>query len=495
MSDSPDGRRRFPSGRRTLAVVAAIVAVAASIGVSPGRKPSTRVVLSASGSPSSPVPTGGPGGNSRTVVVRGGATAGPALEAPPGVACAPGLNGDATDTGVTATEIKLGATVVDSGVGASFLADARYGMIAIKDKINRAGGICGRRLNLILVDDGWDFRLGGDFIRNLVEDKKVFALAVVPSSEGLKNVSDAGYLRKKRIPVVGSDGMLIHQYTDPYIWPVAASTVSTMHIMAKHAADAFKAGRFAIVYESTYHFGIEGAFAFNAAVKRLTGKDIPGYSDPLRTPKCERRFCGISDGAASYATEIQTFNASCQQDPVCDFVALLLEPATALAWLKGGGLSPNDGWRTGGVQPLFTRRFAEECAAECNHLWLWTGYDPPIGANLRGAAMTAYVDDIRGASSSADYHNTFVEGAYIGMRFLVEALQRVGPNLTRANLRAVLDTMTFDSGLAPPLVFRPGDHFANVRMNAYSIQYRDRFAGWKDERTSVGDPWVGMDIP
>lgn len=488
-------RVRFPPAWRTLAAAAAFVAVAASLAVSPSKRPVTRLVLRAGGSLSTEVGPPTARGPARTVVVQQAPRGAPSIPAA-GLSCIAGRNGGATDIGVAATEVKLGATVVDSGIGASFLRDARYAMIAVKDKINRAGGVCGRRLGLTLVDDGWDFQRGGDFIRNLVEDKKVFALAVVPSSEGLKNVSDAGYLRKKKVPVVGSDGMLIHQYTDPYIWPVAASTVSTMHIMAKHAFDVFKARNFAIVYESTYHFGIEGAFAFNESVKRLTGKEIPGYSNPLSTPRCQKRFCGISAGQASYATEIETINSACQDvAPGCDFIALLLEPATALIWLKGGAMNPGSGFRVGGPQPLFTRKFAEECQGLCNGLWLWTGYDPPIGRNLGRARMTTYVNDVKAASTSADYNNTFVQGAYIGMELLVEALKRVGPDLTRPNLKAVLDAMTFESGLGPKIAFKAGNHFANVRMSAYSIQYKDRFAGWRDERTTVADPWVGMDIP
>lgn len=429
-----------------------------------------------------------------------GARNAPAAAAAPraGLECAKGKNGGATDVGVTADSIKLGATVVDGGVGASFLRDARYGMLAVKDKVNRAGGICGRRLDLKLVDDGWSFDRGGDFLRSLVEDDKVFALAAVPSSEGLKNVSDSGYLRKQGVPVVGSDGMLIHQYTDPMIWPVASSTMSTMHIIAKSAFDSerFKAKNFALVYESTYHFGIEGAYAFNQAVKRLTGQDIAGYSDPTRSPKCDKRFCAIQAGQPSYTSNIQTFNDACfHTDPQCDYVVLLLEPATALTWINGGSFLPGAG-RTAGVQPLFTRDFAEQCGTNCNGMWLWTGYTPAIEGNVGRPAVAAYIDDIAHASSSADPTNSFVEGAYVGMSALVEALKRVGPDLTRARLKAVLNSMTYDGGLTlAPLTWTAGNHFANYRMQAYSIQYKDRFSGWRDEQSSVTDPWVGQDIP
>lgn len=419
-----------------------------------------------------------------------GAGGGPALQ------CVPGRNGGATDVGVTPNTIKVGATVVDSGIGAAFLRDARYGMLAIKNRVNRGGGICGRKLELRLVDDGWDPRQGGDYIRNLVDGEKVFALAVVPSSEGLKAVSDAGYLAQRRVPVVGTDGMLIHQYTDPWIFPVAASTISTMHVMAKNAHDGpLGARNFALVYEYTYHFGIEGAYAFNEAVKRLTGSGIPGYSNPTKSPRCDRRFCALRAGGPSYTSEIQTFNEACSLPPKCDFVAMLLEPATALTWIKGAGLILPKG-RTQGVQPLFTRAFAEECKDKCDEMWLWTGYFPAVGSNLGRPAVAAYRDAIIKTSSSADYTNTFVEGAYEGMELFVAALRAVGPHLTRERLARQLNSMTFASGLtSAPLRWLPGNHFANVTMQAYSIQYTDRFSGWRDEQTMLADPWAGKDIP
>ncbi len=473
---------------RTLAVAGGIAALAALVVVVPPKRGSTTVTrVLASVQPGAWQPGTAPSGVATTAPARSR----PVPPSRPGLSCA-GDNGGATADGVTRTAIKLGATVVDSGIGASFLRDARFGMLAVKDRVNRAGGICGRKLQLKLVDDEWDPQLGAQYIQNLIDGDRVFALAVVPSSEGLRTASS--YIVKKKVPVVGSDGMLIHQYKNPYIWPVAASTVSTMNIMAQQAHDA-GARHFGIVYEHTYHFGLEGAYAFNAAVRKLTGHDVPGYSNPLSTPRCEERFCGIAAGAASYGPDIQRFNAACLSGDKCDFVALLLEPATAIGWITGGGLSPSDGIRMGGPQPLFTRSFAQECGAKCHNLWLWTGYDPPFGGNLGRPAVARYLNAIKSASSSADPTNTFVQGAYIGMEMLVEALHRTGPELTRERLVGVLDGMRFETGLSAPLVWTRGDHFANTTMQAWSIQYKDRFSGWRDERVRLVDPFGDSLLP
>lgn len=419
--------------------------------------------------------------------------------------CSAANNGGATDTGVTGNSVKLAATVVADGPGSSFLGPVRVGMNAVVNKINGAGGICGRRLNLILRNDSWDADRGNQFIKNFVEGENVFGLAVVPSSEGLRAAD--GYIRDKQVPVVGTDGMLIHQYRNPWIWPVATSTISTMHVMAQDAYNrALQCARpkgycgqnFAIVFDAKYHFGVEGAYAYNQAVKRLTGSDIEGYDPSLK--KCVRRFCGIQPGQPSYAREVKDFNDACYTGDTtnrCDFVALLLEPDTATAWMREGRpIQPNLGESgIGGAQPLFTRAFAESCGQKCAGMQVWTGYNPPIEALAGTPGVAQFVNDIRAESASADVTNQFLEGGYQGMSLLVAALQKVGPNLTRAALKETLDSMTFDSGLSAPLSWKPGDHFANRSAQAFSIQYNQGFRGFRQATQFIVDPWVGQDIP
>ena len=412
-----------------------------------------------------------------------------------GTACAAGRNGGATDRGVTGNEIKLGATIVSSGIGASFLGPVRIGMTAVKNAVNRSGGICGRQLSLKLVDDGWDAQRGYTYIRNLIEGDKVFGLAVNPSSEGLRVASNEGYFAKTRTPVMGTDGMLNSQYVDPWIWPVAASTVSTMHIIA---ADAFKRTRaryFSIIYDSQYHFGVEGAFAFNAAVKRLTGQDIPGYSKGANS-SCSGRFCAISAGKSSYATENKQFNDACFGPGAdCDFVALLLEPTEALSFVQQGFTAEFPAGM-GLAQTLFSRSFATGCGSTCDGATVWTGYNPPIGALASTPAVASYVNAVQAVDPNVDIYNQFLEGGYSGMLLTVEALKRAGPQLTRERVAAVLDSLDYDNGLSTPLRWRPGQHYANVAMQPFSIKYKGAFNGFQPVGIGwVKDPWVGLDTP
>lgn len=390
----------------------------------------------------------------------------------PGLECAPGRNGGSTDTGVTATNIRLAATVVQTGIGASFLDQSPIGMKAVAQRVNQAGGICGRTLDLTLVDDGWDARQGQEFLRNFIAEG-YFALPVVPSSEGLTAAIEGKFISQAGIPVVGSDGMLIQQYQDPWVWPVAAATVSTMRIMAKHAHDTGSRS-FGIVYDEKFRFGREGAEAFRQQVNKMTGAD----------PKA---FVGVQPGRASYSSEIQQFNVACG-DAGCDFVALLLEPATAETLIAG---RPRLGTKlTGGAQTLFNERFAKNCGAPCGGMFVWTGYNPPIGPLAQLPGVKQFVNDVRLIRPTADETNQFMEGAYFGMSIFVEALRQVGPDLTRARLRAALNSMTHQSDLASSLTWTAQRRHANIRAQAFSIVVAGgSFAGFRNEQTGfIADP-------
>lgn len=425
---------------------------------------------------------GGKGGDAAGGGAKGAATTadGAGSVLPPGRAgleCAPGKNGGATDEGVSGTEITMATTVAESGPGAAFLGEVRYGMDAVVSKVNAAGGICGRKLVIQYVDDEWDAQKGAQYLRNFIE-QGIFAIPVGPSSEGLRVVIDSGDIDRAQLPVVGTDGMLQNQYVksdgsaQPWVWPVAAATVSSARIMVQ---EAYKRGArdFSIVFDKNYRFGVEAAEAFNTEVERLTGKDVPGYNSQYT---CQEQFCGIIGGDTSYPGDVATFEEG-------DFVALFVEPGTGLAWMN----DPNTKrpaevkYGYGAAQPLFTREFAENCKTKCDQMRVWTGFKPPIEGYANDPAVKQYVEDLKRNKPDADEFNAFTEGGYVGMLLLVDALKMVGPDLTRERLKAALDHISLRSGLTlqDKLPFTPSTRFANTTMQAFTIQYKGTFGGWR----------------
>jgi len=400
------------------------------------------------------------------------------------LACAAGRNGGATDKGVTAGQISLATTVVRSGIGAAFLGDVQFAMEAVRNKVNRAGGICGRQLSIRYVDDGWRSDLGAQYIRSFIKSG-VFAIAVGPSSEGLNVVIDNGDIRRAGIPVVGTDGMIISQYRDPWVWPVAVATASSARLMALNAWNR-GARRFAIVFDRNYKFGAEAAKAYNNEIRRLSHNDVDGYNSQNN---CIKSYCGIDAGQPGYRNEVNTVAS---QD--FDYLAMFLEPQTALTWMAtpGAPTIANKVQKAGMIglaQPLFTRDFAVHCLSNCNKMWVWTGYKPPIEEYASDPFVKTFVDDLRRTKPDADFNNAFAEGGYVGMLLLVKAMEQVGPNLTRARLKSVLNSISFNSGLTlqPTLRWPVGNYFAASTMQAFEIQYSGSFGGWRAQDI-VKDP-------
>ena len=429
--------------------------------------------------------TGGTGGGGAAggAAGGGGGDARKAVKQKAGVSCAAGANGGSTDKGVSGGKIKLAATNVRSGVGSSFLGTSYIGMQAVVNRVNSTGGICGRLLDLRLVDDNWEAARGATYLQNFAK-ADYFALPVVPSSEGLTQAITNGTISGAGIPVVGSDGMLKEQYGDPWVWPVATSTVSTIRIMAKHAYDK-GARSFGIVFDQQYKFGREGASAFEQYVKQLPGATL-------------KAFVGITPGRANYSGDANKFNNDCGADG-CEFVAMLLDPTTANTYISSQ--VDKDGRRqgfgtllTGGAQPLFNERFARDCGRACDGMLVWTGYNPPIGGLASKPSVAEYVNDVRSVDPGVDVNNQFLEGAYLGMKVFVAALEQVGPNLTRESLRDALNSMKFESDLSSPLSWSPKQRFANQAAQAFQIvTASNSFAGFAEAGTGfLKDPTPGV---
>lgn len=425
------------------------------------------------------------------------AAAGPAAAGPggaqalakSGLKCQAGANGGSTDVGVTGSTIKLATTEVESGIGAAFLGQVKYAMEAVKNKVNRAGGICGRQLDIQYVDDGWDAQRGAADIQNLVNGG-IFAIPVGPSSEGLKLEIDNRDIDHSGVPVVGTDGMLVDQYNDPLVWPVATSTAASARLMV---ADAYKRGArsFSIVFDTNYRFGQEAGLAFDHEVKRLTGADVPGYPGDATVQSgqtiCQAptSFCGIRANQSGYGAQAKNMQSNHGQ-----YMSMFLEPATALTWMGdpnapvaadlGDGRAPVK-FGVGLGQPLFTYDFGNSCQSACDQMQVWTSYKPDLEQYAGDAAVQQYVSDLHSAKPDADQYNAFTEGGYLGMELLVQALQACGPDLTRANLKRALDAINQQAGLTftPSIAWRPGNHYANTTMQGWVIQYKGTFGRWR----------------
>ena len=99
--------------------------------------------------------------------------------------------------GVTATEIRIGQTMPYSGPVSAFGALGK-GEVGYFRMLNERGGINGRKINLISLDDGYAPPKAVEQTRRLVESDEV---ALIFSTIGTaQNTAIAKYLQSKNIP-------------------------------------------------------------------------------------------------------------------------------------------------------------------------------------------------------------------------------------------------------------------------------------------------------
>jgi branched-chain amino acid transport system substrate-binding protein len=116
--------------------------------------------------------------------------------------------------GVTDTEIKIGQTMAYSGPASAWGAVGRAELAYIK-MINDHGGIRGRKITLISLDDGFSPPKTVEQTRKLVEDERV---AFIYGSMGPGNLAVRDYLNERRVPQLFVLAPL-ETYNDPKHYP------------------------------------------------------------------------------------------------------------------------------------------------------------------------------------------------------------------------------------------------------------------------------------
>lgn len=375
---------------------------------------------------------------------------------------------DPVSPGVSPAAVRIASTVTLDGPGAALLSEAPVGMRAVINKVNRAGGICGRRIELVTVNDSWDRERGHTILRRFI-DEDYFALVGLPASDGLVAALALGEIDAAGIPVVGTGGMADAEFRSPWVWPVGMATSAMMRVVVQ---DAFARGarRFAVVRDAAHQFAHDGAAAYREEVERGGGRMLveilidPADADLTDEARAFAHACGGVAGR-------------------CDAVVLLLHPPSALAWRAanpdGTAGRARRGGLTYGAQTLFSDAFAGACAAWCDGMIVWTAYHPAIPPMDRRPAIAKFAADIRAERLGIDVRNQAVQQSYLGMAVFVEAVRQCSPLLTRSCVRQVLDNAAFRTDLAAPLRWHAANRHANTSARGYVIRTADgAFSSW-----------------
>src|SRR5436305_11015572 len=156
-----------------------------------------------------------------------------------------------TMRGITPTEIRIGQTMPYSGPVSAFGALGK-GEVGYFKMLNERGGINGRKVNLISLDDGYAPPKTVEQTRRLVESDEV---ALIFSSIGTAhNTAIAKYLQSKNIPqlFIGSGAS---KFADPAQYPQATLGVQgpfryEARLYARYALANNPAAKFAVLSQN-----------------------------------------------------------------------------------------------------------------------------------------------------------------------------------------------------------------------------------------------------
>ena len=325
--------------------------------------------------------------------------------------------------GVSEERIVFGQSAAFSGPAEALGRGMRLGILAAFDERNRAGGVHGRRLELVSLDDGYEPELAIGNTRRLIENERVFALVGAvgtPTSNAAEPIASAA-----GVPYIGpfTGAEFLRSRSRPMVINVRASYFQETEEMVERLSSDLGMTRIGILYQDD-SYGLAGFKGLSRALKRrkLELAGIGTY--PRNTTAVKTAVLDLSYSRPEAVVIIGAYR------PVAMFIrwARLLgfDPVFInISFVGSNALARELGEAGDGVLVTQVVPFPGDDSI-------------PIVADYHRAL----------AARSPESEPGFVslEGYIVG-RFVVEAVDRAGPDLTRNGfINAVTLTGMHDLG-------------------------------------------------
>jgi len=329
----------------------------------------------------------------------------------------------ADEVGVSADTILFGQTAALGGPSAVLGQGMRQGILAAFAEINAKGGVHGRRLELISRDDGYDPDRSVVATLKLIEEDKVFALiGAVGTPTSMATVPIAA---AKNVPFIGpfSGAEFLRASEFSNVVNIRASYSAEAEAWIKHLTEDLHLKKIAIFYQDDA-FGHDGLAGVKAALA-WRGMELASEGTFERNTRAV--------GAA--------FKAIRRADP--EAVVMVGTYAPCAEFIK---LAHRRGFNPTFVAISFVgaSALARELGPDGKGVIVSEVVPFPWDTRLK------LVADYQAAQKAVDPRLTpdfiSLEG-YLSGRLAAEALERAGPNPTRADmLRIINEVGKFDIG-------------------------------------------------
>ena len=335
--------------------------------------------------------------------------------------------------GVTGDRILIGQTAGFSGIQAGTVKELTDGAKLYLDHVNARGGVNGRRIELVSMDDKFDPKLAAANAKVLIDEKNVFAMFLnrgTPHTEGILPLLKAGGV-PLIAPSTGAD--LLHSPVNPLVFNVRSkyqleaekgivqlAAMGMTKIGVIHVEDSFGKDGLAGAMKGFAAANVKpvGIFKYD----RTTGKVEEAVKGLLKEQPQAAVLIGSGGQVADIVSKVRATGSTVQ--------LITLSNNSSSSFVKS--LGPN------GRGVIVTQVFP----------------NPQMVTTQISLEMQRLARD--GGNKVAVSHQG-MEG-FAAAKVLVEGLKRAGRNLTRPGLVAALEGMRdFDlGGLA--VGYGPNDH-------------------------------------
>jgi branched-chain amino acid transport system substrate-binding protein len=318
--------------------------------------------------------------------------------------------------GVTDAEIKIGQTVPYSGPASAFSSYGRV-MAGYFQMLNEKGGINGRKVNLISLDNAFSPPKALEQTRKLIESDGV--LAEVGTVGTVPNVATQKYLNQNKIPQVfiSAGG---RRFNDPknFPWTVPSYPGFEMEgaTFGNFIATKMPNAKIAVLYQNDdygkdYLAGLKRALGTDSSVK-IVAEARYELSDPTVDSQVIRLKASGADTLIYFTTPKFAAQAIKKANELNWKPAqFLASPVNSVSVLSAAGLE--------NVQGAFTTQFTKQAG------------DPAWAEDPEVKGYVAFMKQWAPNDSPQDF---IALSGYVNAEIIAHALQRCGNNLTRENL-------------------------------------------------------------
>lgn len=322
------------------------------------------------------------------------------------------------EDGITEKEIRIGMANALSGPASSLGTQLKAGAEAYLAKINAGGGVHGRKITLVSVDDGYEPDKAAAATRKLIEEEKVFSLfgyvGTPTSAAAVPLASKAGvpYL----FAFTGAE--FLRNPVNKWVFNVRASYFDETEMMVERLTTDLGIKKIALFLQDDA-FGEAGKAGTLRALHKRNLKAV-------EEARYKRNTTDVEEGLAKLKAA---------QPEAVIFVGTYKSLAATVKKAKAAGVTAK--FLT--VSFIGTSDFIKEAGTDGDGVYITQVMPSPDDASV--PLVKQYQQDMKGAN----LNYTSLEG-YANAVMLVEALNKTGANPTRAGLINAMEGLSTDIG-------------------------------------------------